>query len=62
MEMPVQSQIEGSVMMTGTQKMKIMKILHMEMVGLQCLESSTMMDATENEEANRDMIELETQV
>ena len=35
-------------MMTGTQKMKRM-ILQMEMVGLQCLESSTMMEATENE-------------
>eukprot|EP00957_Ditylum_brightwellii_P209354 15361312-Ditylum_brightwellii.AAC.2 len=39
-----------------------MKILEMEMVGLQCLESSTMMEATENEKAERDMIELETQV
>eukprot|EP00957_Ditylum_brightwellii_P073708 5601360-Ditylum_brightwellii.AAC.1 len=39
-----------------------MTILQMEMVGLQCLESSTMMEATKNEEAERDMIELETQV
>eukprot|EP00957_Ditylum_brightwellii_P077314 5875685-Ditylum_brightwellii.AAC.1 len=34
----------------------------MEMVGLQCLESSTMMEVTENEKAERDMIKLETQV
>eukprot|EP00957_Ditylum_brightwellii_P145405 11073241-Ditylum_brightwellii.AAC.1 len=62
MEMPVRSLIEGSMMMTGTQKMNTMTTLQMEMVGLQCLESSTMMDATKNEEAERDMIKLETQV
>eukprot|EP00957_Ditylum_brightwellii_P103120 7859427-Ditylum_brightwellii.AAC.1 len=39
-----------------------MTILEMEMVGLQCLESSAMMEATENEKAERDMIKLETQV
>eukprot|EP00957_Ditylum_brightwellii_P177765 13540979-Ditylum_brightwellii.AAC.1 len=60
MKMPARSQLEGSMMMTRTQE--TMKILQMEMVGLHCLESSTMMEATENEEAERDMIELETQV
>eukprot|EP00957_Ditylum_brightwellii_P043530 3300242-Ditylum_brightwellii.AAC.1 len=57
-------------MMTGAQKMKT-TILEMEMVGLQCLESSTMMEVTENEtqvktemmmEATEAEIELETQV